>query len=183
MALNATIYKVNLHIADMDRHYYQSHALTVARHPSETDERVMVRLLAFARYASEALTFGKGISTEDEPALWEKDLTGNIERWIEVGQPDERVIRKACGRARHVVIISYGRGAEPWWQQQHAALQRLPNLTVLRLAGNATSALAALADRNMQLTCTIQEGLMLITSDTGAVPIEPDVLLQPEVPA
>ncbi|MBI3562176.1 MAG: YaeQ family protein [Gammaproteobacteria bacterium] len=179
MALNATLYKITLQIADLDRHYYQTHALTLARHPSETDERVMVRLLAFALYASDTLAFGKGISSEDEPTLWEKDLTGNIERWIDVGQPEERAVRKASGRAKQVVIIGYGRAAEPWWQQQQAALGRIANLTVLRLPTEATSALAGLANRTLQLQCTIQEGLLWFTTETGAVPLEPVLLLQP----
>ena len=93
MAPNATIFKATLHIADMDRHYYEDHAVTLARHPSETDERMMVRLLAFALHAHEALAFGRGIGAEGEPALWQKDLTGSIDLWIEVGQPDERTIR------------------------------------------------------------------------------------------
>jgi uncharacterized protein YaeQ len=148
----------------------------VARHASETDERVMVRLLAFALYASDALAFGKGISTDDEPTLWEKDLTGAIERWIEVGQPDERDIRKASGRARHVVVVTYGRPAEPWWQQNRDALQRINNLTVLRLPVATTQALAALTSRSMQLQCTIQDRLVLMTTDTGAVQVEPELL-------
>ncbi len=179
MALTATIYKINLDIADMDRQYYQTHALTIARHPSETDERVMIRLLAFARYANESLQFGKGISSEDEPALWQKDLTGNVERWIEVGQPDERQIRKASGRARHVVVINYGRGAEPWWTQNQTELARIKNLTVLRLPGETTQTLAGLASRNMQLQCSIQEGMLMFTSDHGVVQIEPVTLQQP----
>jgi uncharacterized protein YaeQ len=110
MAIKATVFKADLQIADMDRHYYAGHALTLARHPSETDERMMVRLLAFALFADDALTFGKGMSSDDEPDLWHKDLTGEIKRWIEVGLPDERAIRKACGRG-DVVVISYGRAA------------------------------------------------------------------------
>jgi uncharacterized protein YaeQ len=176
MALTATIYKVSLQIADMDRQYYQTHALTIARHPSETEERLMVRVLAFALHASEALSFGKGISSEDEPALWEKDLTGNINLWIDVGQPEERAIRKASGRAKLVVIINYGRGAEPWWNQNQVELQRIKNLTVLRLATDVTHALAAIAKRNMELQCAIQEGLVLITSDNSIVQIEPKIL-------
>ncbi len=176
MALKSTIYKVDLQVADMDRNYYQNHALTVARHASETDERVMVRLLAFALYASDALAFGKGISTEDEPTLWEKDLTGAIERWIEVGQPDEREIRRASGRARHVVVVNYSRSAEPWWQQNRDALSRIDNLTVLRLPVATTQSLAALANRNMQLQCTIQDRLVLMTTEAGAVQVEPERL-------
>ena len=177
MALKATVFKVDLQIADMDRNYYQTHALTVARHASETDERMMVRLLAFAMYASAALTFGKGIAADDEPTLWEKDLTGTIQRWIEVGQPDEREIRKASGRARQVVILTYGRSAAPWWEQNRDKLQRIDNLTVLRLSMVTTQALAALANRNMQLQCSIQERSMWVTAEAGAVQVEPEVLM------
>ena len=176
MAIKATVFKVALQIADMDRHYYADHALTLARHPSETDERMMVRLLAFALYAGESLAFGKGLSSDEEPDLWQKDLTGAIERWIEVGLPDERSIRKACGRAGQVVVISYGRAANIWWNENRDKLQRLNNLTVLNLAGETTLALAALASRNMQLQCTLQEGHIMVTSDVGMIEIELKVL-------
>ena len=176
MAIKATVFKAALQIADMDRHYYSNHALTLARHPSETDERMMVRLLAFALYADDALTFGKGMSSDEEPDLWHKDLTGAIERWIEVGLPDERVIRKASGRADQVVVISYGRAADIWWNENRDKLQRLKNLTVLKLPSETTLALAALASRNMQLQCTIQEGHIMITNDAGMIEIEPKML-------
>jgi len=176
MAIKATVFKVMLQIADMDRHYYADHALTLARHPSETDERMMVRLIAFALYADAGLAFGKGISSDDEPDLWHKDLTGAIERWIEVGLPDERIIRKASGRASHVVVVSYGRAADIWWNENRDKLQRLNNLTVLKLASETTLALAALASRTMQLQCTIQEGHIMVTSDAGMIEIEPKVL-------
>jgi uncharacterized protein YaeQ len=176
MAIKATVFKAALQIADMDRHYYADHALTLARHPSETDERMMVRLLAFALYADDALVFGKGISSDDEPDLWHKDLTGAIERWIEVGLPDERVIRKASGRANHVVVFSYGRAADIWWNENRDKLQRLNNLTVIKLHSGTTLALAALASRTMQLQCTIQEGHIMITSDSGMIEIEPEIL-------
>jgi len=175
MAIKATVFKAALQIADMDRHYYAEHALTLARHPSETDERMMVRLLAFALYADEFLVFAKGLSSDEEPDLWHKDLTGAIERWIEVGLPDERAIRKACGRATHVVAISYGRAAPIWWNENRDKLQRLDNLTVLNLDSETTLALAALASRTMQLQCTMQEGHIMMTSDAGMIEIEPKV--------
>src|SRR5687768_13263041 len=131
MATGAMIYKADLQIADMDRHYYQNHSLTVARHPSETDERMMVRLLAFTLHADDALAFGRGLSAEDEPDLWKKDLTGAIDLWIDVGQPEERDIRRACGRAKQVVIVCYNRGADVWWVQNRDKLERLRNLTVV----------------------------------------------------
>ena len=161
MAQNATIFKVTLEIADIDRAYYHDHALTIARHPSETDERMMVRLLAFARHAHETLAFGRGLGTDDEPDLWRKDLTGAVELWIDVGVPDEKRIRRACGRATEVFIYSYGgRAAELWWEQARAKLHRTSNLTVINLPWVGTQALATLAQRTMRLQCTIQEGQM-----------------------
>ena len=158
MALKSTIFKAELQIADLDRNYYATHALTIARHPSETDERMMVRLLSFMLCADEDLVFCKGLSAEDEPDLWRKDLTGAIELWIEVGLPDEKRLRRACGRAQHVLVLSYGgRVAEMWWQQNQAALRKLDKLTVLDLAPEETAALAALAQRGMSLQCTLQE--------------------------
>jgi uncharacterized protein YaeQ len=176
MAIKATVFKVALQIADMDRHYYADHALTLARHPSETDERMMVRLLAFALYADDGLNFGKGISSDEEPDLWHKDLTGEIKRWIEVGLPDVRVIRKAGGRADQVVVLNYGRAADIWWNENREKLQRQNNLTVLKLASETTQELAALANRTMQLQCTIQEGHIMITSASGMLEIEPQIL-------
>jgi uncharacterized protein YaeQ len=106
MALKSTIFKVELSVADIDRGYYRDHSLTLARHPSETDERMMVRLLAFALHADPALEFGRGLSAEDEPDLVRRDLTGASEQWIEVGLPDEPEVRKACGRSRAVSVMA-----------------------------------------------------------------------------
>ena len=159
MALKATISKALVQIADLERGYYRDHMLTLARHPSETEERMMVRLLAFALNASDTLAFGAGLSTDNEPDLWCKDLTGNIERWIDVGLPDEKRIRKACGRAQKVVVYSYGgRAAQLWWKQSADALARLEKLTVFDLPQAGTHALAELADRNMEMRITIQDG-------------------------
>src|SRR4051812_12926996 len=116
MALKATIFKAELQVSDLDRGHFQTHSLTIARHPSETDERMMVRLLAFAYDADERLTFGRGLSAEDEPDLVLTDLTGAIDLWIEVGLPDERDVRRACGRAARVKVYVYGRGAAIWWR-------------------------------------------------------------------
>lgn len=172
MATKATIFKADLQIADMDRNYYQTHALTIARHPSETDERMMVRLLAFSRHAHEALSFSKGLSTEDEPDLWQKDLTGDIDLWIDLGQPEEKRIRKACGRARQVVIYTYsGHSAELWWNKLRGSLERLRNLTVVNVTSATAQALAGLAQRSMQLQCTIQDGQIWLADQSGAVEV------------
>jgi uncharacterized protein YaeQ len=180
MALNATIFKADLQIADMDRHYYQSHALTIARHPSETDERMMVRLLAFARHADEALTFAKGLSDTDEPDLWQKDLTGAIDLWIEVGLPDEKRILKACGRASQVVLYAYGgNAANLWWNQISPRLERLKNLTVISLSPATSQALAKLAQRTMQLQCTIEDNEIWLGGDEATVQVELTTLKSP----
>ncbi|MCC7312649.1 MAG: YaeQ family protein [Sulfuritalea sp.] len=180
MALKSTIFKAELQIADLDRNCYQNHALTVARHPSETDERMMARILAFVLYADPALIFGKGLSSEDEPDLWRKDLTGAIELWIEVGLPDEKRIRRACGRARQVVVLTYGgRVADMWWQQNKAALQRQDNLAIINLAAEESRALAALAARGMQLQCTLQEGELWLIVDGENTRIAPETRMAP----
>ncbi|MCE9662336.1 YaeQ family protein [Halomonas sp. M5N1S17] len=172
MASKATIHKAQLQIADMDRHYYADHSLTVARHPSETDERMMVRLLAFARHADESLAFGRGLSTDDEPDLWVKDLTGAIEHWIQLGQPDEKDIRKACGRARQVTLYTYsGNGASLWWDQHHTKLATLANLTVVDVDVASVQALASLAAKSMSLNCTIQDGMLWLASPEQSVEV------------
>ncbi len=174
MAIKATIFKAELQIADMDRNYYAEHTLTLARHPSETDERMMVRLFAFVMHAHAQLGFGKGMCADDEPDLWRRDLTGAIELWIDVGLPDERWTRKACGRADQVVIVSYGsRTADNWWEQNRAKLGRQANLVVLNLAPEASQSLAALAQRNMRLQCTLQDGQVWITDGTESAHFEP----------
>lgn len=175
MALNATIFKADLTITDMDRGYYATHALVLARHPSETDERMMVRLLAFALNAGEMLAFGKGLSADDEPDLCQKDLTGAIESWIIVGLPDEKAVRKACGRAAQVRLYAYGRNTERWWQDAQTALTRPDNLMVVELPQAATQQLAQLAQRNMQLQCTIQDDTLWLTDGTHTVEITPVV--------
>jgi uncharacterized protein YaeQ len=173
VASNATIFKATMQVSDMDRHYYEDHALTLARHPSETDERMMVRLLAFALHADEYLSFGRGLSSEEEPALWQKDLTGAIDLWIEVGQPDEKTIRQACGRAKQVFIYTYGgRSADQWWGKNLATLARLHNLAVMNLPLEGSHALTTLAQPSMQLQCTIQEGQIWIADGETTAHIE-----------
>jgi uncharacterized protein YaeQ len=172
MALKATICRATLQIADMDRNYYHDHVLTIARHPSETDERMMVRVLAFALHASDTLSFGRGLSAEDEPDLWQKDLTGSIEAWIDVGQPDDKRIRKACGRAGQVYVYCYGgHSSTLWWNQISDKLERTRNLTVRSIAQSASRALASLADRNMQLNCTIQDDQIWLANEKETVQV------------
>jgi uncharacterized protein YaeQ len=184
MATGATIHRADLSIADMDRNYYADHSLTLARHPSETEERLMVRLLAFAVFAADDLEFGRGLSTDDEPDLWRRDLTGVVQTWIEVGLPEEKWLRKACGRARQVVVIAYGAAkAEQWWKRNEAELMRLDNLAVLALPAAAGPALAALAARSMRLDVNIQESQIWLGSDAGETSLQLRVLKAPATDA
>jgi len=173
MALKSTVFKAELSVADIDRGVYLDRSLTIARHPSETDERMMVRLLAFALHADERLAFGPGLSAEDEPDIVLRDLTGTLEQWIDVGLPDERDVRKASGRAKAVKVYTYGRGADIWWNQNRAALQRLANVSVIDLASEATQGLARFAERNMDLQCTVQEGTVWFTRGDDTLHPEP----------
>ena len=173
MALRPTIFKADLQIADMARNYYGDHSLTIARHPSENDERMMVRLLAFVLNADERLAFGDSIGNEDEPSLWKKDLTGAVELWIDVGQPDEKRIRKASGRARKVSIYTYGgHSANVWLEQVSGGLARSANVTVINLQPALTAQLATLVERSMKLQFTIQDDQVWVTSGKTTVHFE-----------
>lgn len=180
MALKSTIFKIELQIADMDRHHYQTHALTLARHPSETDERMMVRVIAFLLHADERLEFGKGLSTDDEPDLWRKDLTGAVAQWIEVGLPDEKRIRRACGRADEVVVVTYGgRTAGLWWEQNRAALAKQARLAVIDLPAEATQALAACVERTLQISATVQDGEIWLVAGGETIHLVPEIRQRP----
>lgn len=176
MALKATIFKADLQIADMDRHYYHDHNLTIACHPSETEERMMVRLLAFALQANETLCFGKGLSEDDEPDLWSKDLTGAIDIWIDVGLPDDKRVRKACNRSEKVIVMAYGgRQAELWWQQLKSVSERYDHLAVLYLPTETTEHLTRLCQRTMHLNCTIQDGQVWLGDETQRLEVTPQI--------
>jgi len=161
MALRSTIYKTDLQVSDLDRQVFESQTLSLALHPSETEERMMVRLLAYALHIGEGLAFGRGISSDDEATAWQHDLAGNLQLWVEVGLPDERLLRRAAGRAREVVLYTYGgRAVSVWWQQNREQLARLANLRVLEVPQELSRALAACAARNMAVQVTVQDGLI-----------------------
>jgi uncharacterized protein YaeQ len=178
MALKSTIFKAELQVSDLDRGHFETHALTIARHPSETDERMMVRLLAFALDADERLAFGRGLSSEGEADLAQVDLTGAIDLWIDVGLPDEREVRKAAGRAARVKLYLYGgRAASLWWRENEAALARLDNVAVLEVPEDVSRDLAGRAERTMRSDCTIQEGEVWWSSPgAGTLHFRPVVL-------
>lgn len=174
MALGATVYKAVLDLSDLDRNLYGTFPLTVARHPSETEERLMLRILAFAMHAGERLSFGRGLSTEGEPALWAIDDTGEIEEWIELGTPDVKQVRRAAGKSAHVRILAYDEAkVEPWWTANAGELGRIDKLVVVGVSDEASAALAAMANRNMKLAVTIQDGTIWVSDDRTNVRVDP----------
>ena len=181
MALKSTIFKANLQIADIDHGYYADHALTLARHPSETDERMMVRLVALALNAYKlqselggdgVLAFGAGLSNPDDPDLSLRDYTGRTRLWVEVGQPEDKPLIKACSKADQVLLYPFSSSADVWWRTMEAKLARPQNLQVWRVPTDASQALAALAERSMQLQATVQEGNLTLGSEKGSVDVE-----------
>lgn len=182
MALKSTIFKANLSIADIDHGYYADHALTLARHPSETDERMMVRLVALALNAHQlsdmcngdgTLAFGAGLSDPEDPDVSLTDFTGAKRLWIEVGQPEDKPLAKACSKADAVVLYAFGSAADVWWRGIHTKLTRLDRLQVWRLPTEVAPSLAQMAERSMQLQATVQEGVLTLSSDRGSVAVEP----------
>jgi uncharacterized protein YaeQ len=132
----------------------------------------MMRILAFAIHAHEALSFGKGLSADDEPDLWQKDLTGAIDIWIDVGQPDEKVILKACGRAGRVFVYPYSSTTDIWWKPLARKVERAKNLCVRRIPAEISQALGQLAQRTMQLQCTIQDGQIWLTCGDRTIQVD-----------
>lgn len=174
MAQKATIYKVELSVSDMDRHYYEAHKLTVAKHPSETDERMMLRLLAFALNGHEHLEMTKGLSTDDEPDIWQKSLSGELEVWVSLGVPSEKVIRQSCSKSKRVIVYAYGgKSAEVWWDKMQGQTSRFENLEVFYLSEAEMSVLANLANRTMKLQVNIQDGEVMVAADENVVYVTP----------
>jgi uncharacterized protein YaeQ len=181
MALKATIYKANLQIADMDRQVYVDHSVTIARHPSETDERMMIRLLALALNLPAntdhgALELAKDLWDVDEPALWQKDLTGQIVQWIDVGQPDDKRLIRASGRAERLTVYSFAASTPIWWSGIATKLTRAANIAVWLIDSAQSQALAALAQRGMQLQLSVQDGSCWLSDGQQSIEITPQRL-------
>ena len=179
MAIKATIYKAKLDISDCDRNYFHSHELTISCHPSETEQRMMVRLLAFALFASDSLSFTKGLCADDEPELWDKNLSGEIELWISLGQIDEKQLRKSLGRSKQVVIFTYaGQKSSTWWKKNQSQYSQLKNLQIINIKSEDVEAMQDFVSRNMNLQITIQEGIIWLSDSNQTVSIEPEILLR-----
>jgi uncharacterized protein YaeQ len=182
MALKATIYKAQLQLADMDRHVYGDHALTIALHPSETEERMMMRVLAYAlRVPGDdfqgRLEFAKGLSDTEEPDLWQKDLTGELVQWVEVGLPDDRRMLKVAPRTqRGMFVLAYGSSVDVWWSGIAGKVARARNLEVWRVPTEQSRALGAMAQRSMQIGITIQDRSALVVVGNETVQIDLEAL-------
>ncbi|MGN0933285.1 YaeQ family protein [Falsigemmobacter intermedius] len=184
MALNATIHKVELSVSDMDRHYYETHKLTVAKHPSETDERMMLRVLAFALMAHDQLEMTRGLSTDEEPDIWRKSLSGELELSVLLGLPSEKVIRQTCNKSAQVLICAYGgRAAEIWWEKTRSGTTRFDNLRVLSFAEADTAELARHISRSMRIQVNIQDGDLMISFDDATLYVTPAIWQQSDLVA
>ena len=172
MAQKATIFKVDVSVSDMDRHYYQEHNLTVARHPSENNERMMLRLVAFIQNAHELLTFSKGLSDDEEPDLWHKTYAGEIDLWIELGQPSEQRIKKGCNQSKQMMIYTYAdNGFNAWWGKEASKLSQRSNLSIVSVQASHADELAKLVERTMQIQVTIQDGQMWLNVNEQTIEV------------
>lgn len=181
MAQKATIFKIDLSISDMDRHYYADHNLTIARHPSENNQRMMLRILAFMFNAGEELSFTKGLSETDDPDLWQKTLTDEIKLWIELGQPSEQRIKKGCNQSEHMMIYSYATGAfYQWWQKEENKLNLRKNLSIITIDEVVGDTLAELIERQLSIQCSISEGQAWLTIGEHSIEVTP-TLIKPSI--
>ncbi len=178
MAIKATIYKARVQLADMDRNCYRDQDVMIARHPSETDERMLIRLLAFALNLPTdddqgRLELAKDMWDADEPALWQKDFTGEIQHWIEVGQPEDKRLMQASSRSGRVSVYCFSASAAQWWKTIATKITRAQNLTVWQVPPAQSQALAALVDRSMKLEVTVQDGTVWVGDRKTSVEVSP----------
>ena len=177
MALKSTIFRADVVISDLQRNYYQKHSVTLARHPSETDERMMMRMLAFILNASDNLAFAQGLTSSDEPDLWEKDFTGAVSNWVMVGLPDEKYIKKACSRSQHVIIYSYGgSAAEQWWTNIKNIAHKFDHLSIFNINQSDSSALTNLTERTMKLDALFQDNILWLSNAHHRIEVNLEIL-------
>jgi uncharacterized protein YaeQ len=184
MAIKATIYKAEVQLSDIDRGVYGDYPVTIARHPSETDERLLIRLLAFALNVPAdtdhgSLEFAKDMWDPDEPSLWQKDYTGHIVHWIEVGQPDEKRLLRATARVGQVSVYSFSSSTSIWWKGIEPKLTRARNLSIWQIPSEQSEALAALAQRTMELQVTVQDGGIWVGDGSRSIEVTPTRLYGP----
>jgi len=185
MAIKATIFKAQIQLADMDRHVYTDDiSLTIARHPSETDERMMIRVLALVMgwpkdQMAGTMELAKDMWDTDEPALWHKNYVNEIVHWVDVGQPDDKRLMKACGRANRVTLWVFHSSTDVWWNTIANKLTRADKLTVWQVPSEQSLELSKMAARSMQLQFTVQDGSIWIANGKDSVEIHPQRLMGP----
>ncbi len=176
MALKSTIYKVNVELANMDQHYYDSLQLTIARHPSETEQRLIIRIICYILNAHPDLKFGKGISNEEEATIWQINYSNEIDLWIELGQLDEKRLKKACNKAKKVKLYCYGTSTDIWWSQIKSKVNKLDYLSVEKFDHSITDSLIKLISKTMEFQCSIQDGQLWLSSENETLLIETEKL-------
>ena len=175
MAIKPTIYKARISLSDLERDYYDAINLTIAQHPSETLERMMVRILAYCINAQEALELTKGLEEVEEPALWARTMDEQVTLWIDLGEPSVERVKKACNRANAVKVYSFNSKSDVWWSQGEAKFSRL-NAAFYRFPWESVEALAGLVSRTMDLSVTITGNSAYIAAETGEVEVSWEIL-------
>lgn len=178
MALQATPYKVELDISNVDQGIYDSVKIVVARHPSETELRLTARILAYALYYHEHLKFGRGLSDADEPALWQVNLAGVIEHWVDVGQPDPERMLKSSRKAPLCSVVAYG-NIRVWADKTLPKIADINNLSIVALPENEHQALSAMAQRNMHWGVMITDNVVYVSDENGQVAMPLAILKEP----
>ena len=171
MALKPTIFKFKISLSDLNRNYYDTLNLTVAQHPSETPERMMVRVLAFCINAQEHLAFTQGLSAVDEPDIWAHSLDGQLALWIDVGEPAVDRIKKATRLAQAVKVYSFNTKSNAWWAQNGDQFNKF-EVDVYQFEWEKIEALALLLQRTMELSITISGDSAYIAAESGECEVE-----------
>ncbi|MFD2178214.1 YaeQ family protein [Veronia pacifica] len=176
MSLKSTIYKAHVNVADMDRNVYVDQSLTLAKHPSETEQRMMLRILGWCLFADENLQFTKGLCVDSEPELWKKTYCDTVELWIELGLPDEKRIKRACSLSSRVVLLTYNDNASSVWKKQSLnKLYPFANLTVINVQDEILDAAANEVERTMSIQATIEDELVWFSIGDKVISIKPDM--------
>lgn len=165
MALKPTIYKFRIALTDMNRDYYDSLNLTIAQHPSENEERMMARVLAFCLNATPDLQFTKGLSSIEEPDIWLKTLDDQIDLWIEAGEPDHERVKKATRLAKQVKVYSFNSKSDVWWKQNQAKFAPL-KAQVVRFDSQGIQAFSQMTARTLDLGVMLSGETAYISADS-----------------
>lgn len=162
MAKGSRIYKVKLFISDIDRNCYEQLELTVAQHPSESDERLLARLLAFGLEYESGLAFGGGVSSTDQAPIWLRNDYEEVQHWIEIGQPDPDRLAKLNKRQPRLTLYTYGANAHRWWHQHSPNLSKLQRLKAVQLDYDALQTLVSAMTSGFELQLNRQDEVLYL---------------------